>query len=351
VVVEIKGDIRQLNLTSAVLHQLENHTLVLNSGKFSMKVPAELLHQLQNKLPEDQRDDSIITLKFVPLSSESNELVAAAAGATHAKVRLMGEVYEFSLSVTTKSGVTETLSTFDQPITLSLAVGEGFDSKRGGIYYIADNGKLEFVPANYAGGILTAQVSHFSKYAVLELDRTFVDVPANHWASPVIQELSAKLYVQGTSKDKFEPNRAITRAEFTAMLVHSLGLTTRGEISFADVSPSAWYAESISIASKAGIVNGRSAAKFDPAAQITREEITVMLMKAYELKQGRVNTVASTDVAEFKDMKQVSSWAVASVQEAARLGLIQGQSQGWFVPKGIASRAEATQVIYNLIMK
>jgi hypothetical protein len=351
VVVEIKGDIRQLNLTSAVLHQLENHALVLKSGKFSMKVPAELLHQLQNKLPEGQRDDSMITLKFVPLSSESNELVAAAAGVTHAKVRLMGEVYEFSLSVTTKSGVTETLSTFDQPITLSLAVGEGFDSKRGGIYYIADNGKLEYVPANYAGGILTAQVSHFSKYAVMELDRTFVDVPANHWASPVIQELSAKLYVQGTSKDKFEPNRAITRAEFTAMLVHSLGLTTRGEISFADVSPSAWYAESISIASKAGIVNGRSAAKFDPAARITREEITVMLMKAYELKQGRVNAVASTDVAEFKDMKQVSSWAVASVQEAARLGLIQGQSQGWFVPKGIASRAEATQVIYNLIMK
>ncbi|MNO58364.1 Endoglucanase precursor [compost metagenome] len=176
-------------------------------------------------------------------------------------------------------------------------------------------------------------------------------MPAKHWASPAIQELAAKLYVQGTGKDKFEPNRAITRAEFTSMLVHSLGLTTRGEVSFADVSPSAWYAESISIASKAGIVNGRSASKFEPAAQITREEITVMLMKAYELKQGRVNTVASTDVALFKDMKQVSSWATTSVQEAARLGLVQGQSQGIFAPKGIASRAEATQVIYNLIMK
>lgn len=96
-------------------------------------------------------------------------------------------------------------------------------------------------------------------------------------------------------------------------------------------------------------MSGRSATKFEPAAQITREEITVMLMKAYELKNGKV-TVASTDVT-FKDMKQVSSWAAASVKGAASLGVVQGQNEGLFAPKGIASRAEATQVIYNLIMK
>ncbi|WP_339797808.1 S-layer homology domain-containing protein [Paenibacillus sp. FSL R5-0744] len=349
VIVEIKGDTQQIQLSSDVVRQLANHTLVLKSGKFSMKVPADLLRQLQSKLPEGQRDDSTITLKLVPLSSKANEIIAAAEGTTQAQVRLMGDIYEFSLSVTTKAGTTGTLSAFDQPITLSLTVGEGFDSKRGGIYYIADNGKLEYISANYADGVLTAQVNHFSKYAVLELKRTFVDVPANHWASPAIQELAAKLYVQGTSKDKFEPNRAITRAEFTSMLVHSLGLTTRGDVSFADVAPSAWYAESISIAYKAGIVSGRSTTKFEPAAQITREEITVMLMKAYELKNGKV-TVASTDVT-FKDMKQVSSWAAASVKGAASLGLVQGQNEGLFAPKGIASRAEATQVIYNLIMK
>lgn len=349
VVVEIKGDIQQIQLSPDVVRQLANHTLVLKFGKVSMKVSADLLRQLQNKLPEGQRDDSTITLRVVPLISKANEIIAAAAGTTHAQVRLMGDIYEFSLSVTTKTGITETLSAFDQPITLSLTVGEGFDLRRGGIYYIADNGKLEYIPANYAGGVLTAQVTHFSKYAVLELKRTFVDVPANHWASPAIQELAAKLYVQGTSKDKFEPNRAITRAEFTSMLVHSLGLTIRGNVSFADVAPSAWYAESISIANKAGIVSGRSASKFEPNAQITREEITVMLMKAYELKNGKV-TVASADAA-FTDMKQVSSWAAASIKEAASLGLVQGQSQGLFAPKGIASRAEATQVIYNLNMK
>ncbi|KAI7246164.1 hypothetical protein KC345_g12106, partial [Hortaea werneckii] len=214
------------------------------------------------------------------------------------------------LSVTTKAGATETLPAFNLPVTLSLAAAEGFDAKRGGIYYIADNGKLEYIKADYTNGVLTAKVSHFSTYAVLELDRNFADVPAAHWAGSVIRELAAKLLVQGTSADKFEPGRAVTRAEFTSMLVHSLGLTATGEAGFTDVAPDAWYAEPVSIAYTAGIVSGRDAASFEPGAQITREEITVMLMKAYELKNGQAPAGAS--VAAFDDMNLVSSWAKSS---------------------------------------
>ncbi len=133
------------------------------------------------------------------------------------------------------------------------------------------------------------------------------------------------------------------------MLVHSLGLTVAGEIQFSDVATDAWYAEPISIATQAGIVKGRSVVSFQPDSQITREEITVMLMKAYELNVGNV-PVGSTNIL-FTDMDQVSSWAADSVKDAAQLGLVQGQRQGQFVPKGIASRAEAAQVIYNLILK
>jgi hypothetical protein len=349
VVVEIKGDVQHVQLTSAIVQGLANHKLEVKSGKLSLQVPADLLRQLQNKLPADQREGSTITLNLVPLSSKANEVVASAAEAIHADITLKGDIYEFSLSVTSKAGSTETLTTFDQPITLSLTVVEGFDAKRGGIYYIADNGKLEYVQTVYANGVLTAQVKHFSKYAVLELNRTFADVPANHWANPVIKELAAKLFVQGTSEDKFEPSRAVTRAEFTSMLVHSLGLISSGEVSFTDVALTDWYAEAISSAYKAGIVSGRSATTFEPNAQITREEITVMLMNAYGLKTGEAPSL-STD-ATFNDLNTVSSWAIASVNEAASLGLIQGQTEGQFAPKGIATRAEAAQVIYNLILK
>ncbi|WJM05807.1 S-layer homology domain-containing protein [Paenibacillus sp. PK1-4R] len=350
VVIDIEAGTQELQLSSAVLRQLGNHTLEVKSVKLTLQIPASLFQQLLSKLPAGQREDSTISLKMLALGSKAQEVIAAVKSSSWSTVSLKGEIYEFSLSATTKSGTTEILSSFNHPVTLSLAAAEGFNVKQGGIYYINENGTLEFLKSDNVNGVLTTKVSHFSKYAVLELDRTFTDVPANHWASTVIKELAAKGYVEGTHVDQFEPGRAVTRAEFTTMLVHSLGLTVAGEVHFTDVATDAWYAEPISIAIQAGIVNGRSAARFQPDAQITREEITVMLMKAYERNVGKVPPVGSTDIL-FTDMAQVSSWATASVKDAARLGLVQGQRQGQFVPKGIASRAEAAQVIYNLILK
>lgn len=348
-VVDIKADTQEVKLSTAVLRQLGNYTLEVKSGKLSLQIPSSLFKQLLNKLPAGQQEESTIYLKMVPLGSKAKEVVAAVESSSRATVALKGEIYEFSLSATTKSGTTETLSVFDHPITLSLAAAESFDPSQGGMYYINENDELKFLKSDYANGVLTTTVSHFSKYAVLELDRTFTDVPASHWANSVIKELAAKGYVEGTNEDQFEPGRAVTRAEFTTMLVHSLGLTVAGEIQFSDVATDAWYAEPISIATQAGIVKGRSAVSFQPDSQITREEITVMLMKAYELNVGNV-PVGSTDIL-FTDMDQVSSWAADSVKDAARLGLVQGQRRGQFVPKEIASRAEAAQVIYNLILK
>ncbi|MNO57642.1 Endo-1,4-beta-xylanase A precursor [compost metagenome] len=346
--VELKGDVQEIQLSSAVVRQLADHTLEVKSGKLSLQIPADLIHQLQNRLPENQREDSVVSLKMVPLGSKGSAVVSAAAGTLHADLALKGEIYAFSLSVTTKSGATETVSAFNPPVTLSLAAAEGFDAKRGGIYYIADNGKLEYIKSDYSNGVLTAKVSHFSTYAVLELSRAFTDVPAAHWASTVIRELAAKLLIQGTSADKFEPGRAVTRAEFTAMLVHSLGLTAAGEAGFTDVAPDAWYADAVSIAHSAGIVSGRDAARFEPVAQITREEMTVMLLKAYELKSG--TAPAGSSPAAFDDLNLVSPWAKSSVSEAAGLGLVQGQRPGQFAPQGKATRAEAAQVIYNLLL-
>ena len=52
----------------------------------------------------------------------------------------------------------------------------------------------------------------------------------------------------------------------------------------------------------------------------------------------------------FKDVADVSGWAQASVVQAARWGLIQGKPDGSFAPQQSANRAEAAQMIYNLLM-
>ncbi|WJH30182.1 S-layer homology domain-containing protein [Paenibacillus sp. CC-CFT742] len=348
-IVEIKADTQEVQLSSAAIKQLGNDALVLKSGKLGLHIPAEVLQQLMNKLPEQQQEGSIVTLKMVPLGSEGNKIIAAAQDMTQARVSLKSEIYAFSISIQSKSGFNETLSKFDKPVVLSLHAVEGFEPSKGGMYAIGEQGKLEFVRGEYAANVLTGEISEFGTYAVLELERSFTDVPAYHWASPVIHELAAKLIVQGTHGGLFEPGREVTRAEFASMLVHSLGLNTAGEMEFRDVAADRWYAAPISIAYKVGIVSGKSRDAFEPDLPITREEMAVMVMKGYSL--GKDQEPVDTNGIIFGDMNLVAPWAADSVTEAANRGLIQGNRHAKFEPKGIASRAEATQVIYNLIQK
>lgn len=100
---------------------------------------------------------------------------------------------------------------------------------------------------------------------------------------------------------------------------------------------------------KAGIVNGKSKSVLDPNGRITREEMVTMLIKAYEVMTSKKLDVYTGS--KFNDMNQVSSWAVNYVNASVELGIINGRSDNKFAPKGTATRAEAAQVIYNLLNK
>lgn len=72
----------------------------------------------------------------------------------------------------------------------------------------------------------------------------------------------------------FEPNKAITRADFAEYIVRALGLYRQGEHQnrFTDVSITGDRTLAILIASENGIVTGYSDGTFRGDNQITREE-------------------------------------------------------------------------------
>ncbi len=175
----------------------------------------------------------------------------------------------------------------------------------------------------------------------------FTDLPQTHWAYAAIRELVAKQIVSGTGATTFEPTRATTRAEFTMMLVNALQLSDEAKIPFTDIKPSDWFAAAVAKAHKVGLVSGKSATRFDPGGRITREEMVVMLMRAYAILYGK--EPGGYSISRYSDMNEVSSWASNPVNAAAELRLINGRTAAQFVPKGISSRAEAAQAIYNLL--
>ncbi|MCZ8521145.1 MULTISPECIES: S-layer homology domain-containing protein [Paenibacillus] len=351
VTVELGAAESELQLPANAATLLEGGSLRVKKNGVSVQLTAALLGELAKLLPAGS-DGGSLTLHISALpKAEAESLAAQASKANEAAVKALSEVYDFQLGVLDKDGKRQSLQTFREPVTLTFSVEASADRSSTGVYYLADNGELEYAEGTWNGGELSAKVSHFSKYAVLEFQAEFTDLPAGHWASPAVQALAAKGIVNGTGSKRFAPEQSVTRAEFAAMVVRALRLEVRPNQAhpFADVASGSWYAGAVATAYNSGIVGGRDAQTFAPDELITREEMAMLIMRAYSVKAGGKAPSGSTLSSIFSDAGDVSAWAVDSVQSAVKLKLLQGRDAGIFAPGGTTTRAESAQVIYNLL--
>ncbi|MFD2331633.1 S-layer homology domain-containing protein [Cohnella sp. GCM10020058] len=326
----------------------DDRKIKVGNATGTLEVPGSVMKKLQGLLTANELKDATITFSMVPIpASDRSSLLAHASESSNAAVTAAGEIYDFSLSIRSKDGQERSLTQFDEPITLTLQVDPTASTDLLGIYYIANDGSLTYVGGKRVDGNLVAQVTHFSKYAILSYDKSFVDVGATYWASHVIKQMAAKHIIQGISDTEFAPGRNITRAEFTALIVRALNLKAKGAAPFSDVNASDWFASDIAAANEAGIVNGVGEFLFNPNASITREEMAVMLIHAYDYGKGVVSS--NEAVHTFADRDRISPWAQAAVSAAQSLGFINGRGDNQFAPKGLATRAETAQVIAKLL--
>ncbi|MEK5398949.1 S-layer homology domain-containing protein [Paenibacillus sp. FSL K6-2859] len=261
------------------------------------------------------------------------------------KLKLASDVYEFALSV---NGVAT--STFKQPITIKLPLKntDGLDKE------LLSVAKLVYGSLQFQGGVLDGEFiveprDTFSSYAVLENKVNFTDIASvQAWAGKQIQVVAAKGAIEGVGEGKFAPKSNVTRAEFAKMLIRALNLENNSAVqSFSDVSSTAWYAPYVAVAAEKGIITGRSAAKFDPNATITRAEMATMISRAVK----SINPAATTNVtaiSQFSDAAKISASLRDGVAFAADHNLVIGNA-GKFNPNDTATRAEAAVIIYRTI--
>ncbi|OMD92070.1 hypothetical protein BSK67_19510 [Paenibacillus odorifer] len=190
-----------------------------------------------------------------------------------------------------------------------------------------------------------------SVYAVIENDKTFADIQ-NHWAKYDIEQVASKLIVQGVTESSFQPNKQITRAEFTAMLVRALGLHTVDQpTSFTDVNSGQWYYETVSIAEGYGLVTASNNSQYTPNEKLSREEAMVLLGKAMKLA-GMDTAISDSEAAQqlstFKDHHLLDLSARAAAALNVKYGIIIG-NQGQLTPNNVITRAEATVILQRLL--
>ncbi|MDG0793334.1 S-layer homology domain-containing protein [Cohnella ginsengisoli] len=190
---------------------------------------------------------------------------------------------------------------------------------------------------------ITVALSHAGLYSAIAYKMTFDDVPSGHWAARALQALAAKHIVKGVTDSRFYPAEATTRAEFVTLLVHALHLQASGtDATFTDVRSDAWYADAIAAAVKAGIVAGKDANRFAPEERVTRMEMAAMIVRALGLSK-------SSGPATYADADDIPQWAMPYIAAVSEARYMQGRSDNRFAPRQEATRAEAAQLVYNLL--
>lgn len=173
----------------------------------------------------------------------------------------------------------------------------------------------------------------------------FNDLDGVEWARKAIETLGSRFIISGRGDGSFDPMSPIKREEFVKILVLAaeLPIEKDSSVSFSDIVDNEWYSSYIYTGIRNGIVSGISEELFGVGEYITRQDVAVMIARALKLSTDTVTENI------FDDSESISDYARASVHTLAAMGIINGMGDGSFAPVKSISRAEAAQMIYNML--
>ena len=174
----------------------------------------------------------------------------------------------------------------------------------------------------------------------------FADVEINGWEYTAVRYMWQNEYISGVTSAFFAPNMKLTRGMLVTILHNMEGKPyVAGKCKFPDVqNTQEYYYNAIKWASSNKIVSGYNNGKFGPNDNITREQLAVILWK-YSKYKGTYKAVKA-DYSQFKDSKNISSFAREGMNWAVGSGVITG-SNGMLNPLGTATRAEVASMIFK----
>ncbi|MBQ6937763.1 MAG: S-layer homology domain-containing protein, partial [Clostridia bacterium] len=176
----------------------------------------------------------------------------------------------------------------------------------------------------------------------------FNDLDEQHWAYSAIEALWKEGIMKGTGYSKVEPERTVTRAEFAKLLASVLNVRpSGGSVKFSDVPQTHWGYQYIRTLASNGIINGQAEGYFGANANVSRQDMAVMIYRALAAEGISLDAVRSSP--EFSDSAQISIYAKDAVSKLYSYGIINGISEWEFSPNASATRAQAAKVIYEFL--
>ncbi|WP_419822766.1 S-layer homology domain-containing protein [Anoxybacterium hadale] len=360
-VADTKSDVVKVELTGDIVKQLETNTFDVSVKRDAVEyvIPAKEL-AISNAAKElGVAETSLKVIKVeVQITKLEDSVVAKyneVAKENGATIVFPPTAFEVVAKTTNAAGKTEDvkINKFSNYVERIMEIPAGVDPSKitTGVVFNSD-GSYSHIPTDVyqKDGKWYAKLNSLtnSNYSVV-WNPVAVKSVENHWAKDAVSDMASRLVI--FNAETFEPNKAITRADFAEYIVRALGLYRQGEHQnkFIDINAKGDRTLAILIANEYGIVTGYSDGTFRGDNQITREEAMTMYQRAMKITKltgsdtNRINT--------YVDSMQVSKWAVSYVTDVLSAHVFNGTTATTIAPKANLTYAEAAQAIRNLLVE
>ncbi|MBD1892469.1 S-layer homology domain-containing protein [Coleofasciculus sp. FACHB-SPT9] len=175
----------------------------------------------------------------------------------------------------------------------------------------------------------------------------FSDV-AGYWAEAFIQALVAKNLMSGFPDGTFQPEAAMTRAQYAAAIAKTFNLPPRpgNQSSFKDIPADFWAARAIAKAASMGFISGFPDNTFRPGQNLTRVQAIASLVSGLALTGGN-----SSVLGVYGDRAQIPSYATDAVAVATTRRMVVNYPQvQQLEPMRDITRAEVAALIYQALV-
>ncbi|MCT4549596.1 S-layer homology domain-containing protein [Bacillus thuringiensis] len=168
------------------------------------------------------------------------------------------------------------------------------------------------------------------------------DVPANHWSTKAIYDLTNRKVVQGYGNNVFGFGDNVTRGQVARMIytyVKPADADASFKNPFTDIKGHLFEKEILAVA-KAGLVKGFGDGKYGPDDILTREQMAQVLTNAFKFK--------GTKTTKFADVDK-NSWAYGAISALEENGVTIGTGGNMYSPQMHVTREAYSQFLYNSI--
>ncbi|MBS7526922.1 S-layer homology domain-containing protein [Fusibacter paucivorans] len=217
--------------------------------------------------------------------------------------------------------------------------------------YSDANGKntLRSIGGMYKDGGITVALHEpipYYYFNLYENNITFKDVEGS-WAKDYIEVMASKNIINGFEK-MYKPTDTLTKAQFIVLLtkvIDTQPMAYKG--TYKDCSAQDWFTPYVEAAYSLGLIDAASDGLFNPNTAISRQDMIVAAIKAYDSRVGSLRALNA--VKPFTDEASIDNEALNYVKTAVQLGLISGMPDGSFAPDAPLTREQAAVIIYHLM--